>query len=83
MPANTTIIQPSASPSPVELSSEQRRDLHQLIASSGLCLREEAVDCLINLLALGVPPQAINQVLQAVCKTGASFASSSPSTRAL
>ncbi len=80
----STIIQPSVSPSAaIDLSPEQRLSLHQLIASSGLCLREEAVDCLINLLALGVAPQAINQVLQAVCKTGASFVSSSPSTRAL
>lgn len=77
MPVNA--IQPSASPC-VDLTADQRRDLHQLIASSGLQLREEAVDCLINLLALGVSPQAINQVLQAVCKTGVSFAGSTGNT---
>ncbi len=50
------------------LTPEQRVDLHQLADISGLDIRREALNSIIDLLAVGAKPHNLGPILQAICK---------------
>ena len=50
------------------LTPEQRLDLHQLTEAAGLDIRREALNSIIDLLAVGAKPHNLGPILQAICK---------------
>lgn len=63
------MVEPATSLSfPVVLTAEDKADLQQLTKLAGLDIRPEALNSIIELLALGAKPHALGPVLQAICK---------------
>ena len=50
------------------LTPEQRVDLHQLAEAAGLDIRREALNSIIDLLAVGAKPHSLGPILHAICK---------------
>lgn len=53
---------------PVALTVEDKADLQHLAELAGLDIRTEALNSIIELLALGAKPHALGPILQAICK---------------
>ncbi len=63
------MVEPATrTPSVLTLTPEQRVDLHQLAEVAGLDIRREALNSIIDLLAIGAKPHNLGPILQAICK---------------
>lgn len=63
------MVEPAARlASPVVVTAGDKADLQHLAELAGLDIRSEALNSIIELLALGAKPHALGPILQAICK---------------
>lgn len=74
------MVEPAATPaSSVSLTAEHKADLQHLAELAGLDIRSEALNSIIELLALGAKPIALSPILQAICKPSVATTARPPS----
>jgi Mitotic-spindle organizing gamma-tubulin ring associated len=49
-------------------NEQQKQAFSELAVAAGLDLRQEVLDIILELLALGAPPSSLATVLQAICR---------------
>lgn len=70
----------SRASSAIKLTPEQRADLHSIVEAAGLDLRRDALNSIIDLLAIGAKPHNLGPILQAICKPSGGPPVSRPSS---